>query len=52
MERGRRIVFAIKRNATRPVVRYWIALDTDYKSVVCALLILGIVLAFNPQIPG
>lgn len=51
MERIHLLVRIIRRYAIVSPKRYWGALDEDYKSVACALLILAFIVAFEPQIP-
>lgn len=45
------LVRAVRRYAVRASNRYWVNLEEDYKSVVCALLIVAFIVAFDPGIP-
>lgn len=47
MEWSDRIASIVKQYTIQIPMRYWVALDTDYKSVVCALVILSLVLLLN-----
>lgn len=51
MERVYLLVRAIRQYAIGLPKQYWAGLEEDYKSVVCALLIVVFIVAFEPGIP-
>lgn len=40
-----------RRYVIGPLVQLWLALETDYKSIVCAVAVLGIVVGLDLRIP-
>lgn len=36
----------------RTLVQWWLALDADWKSIVCGTIIVGLVVGFDVPVPG
>lgn len=41
-----------RRTLIEPTVRRWMALDTDWQSVVCAVSLIGLIVGLDFAVPG